>query len=214
MNYVLVENKTTVLLGPTSWKPRFIQSELNDLEVNYTISPAEPNGYLKINDQLEIYPVQLADPIFDPVFDEPAGPFWSFDNEIAIGNYNIVGRNIDSIKNSLKVVAAAERYRRECAGTQITINNITVSLSTDRDGRKTFQGLTTETTIAFKFSEGFIDITQADINNINATISNYVQQQFDWEKTIVDQIDNSTTREELQIVMNNIIPTQNNNSPT
>lgn len=209
MNYVLAENKTTILLGPISWKPRFIQSELDDLEVSFIVSPTEPNGYVYINDSLEIYPAEIADAVYDNIFEEPAGPFWSFKNEKAIGYYDIVPRNLIAINSSLKQLAAAERYRRECLGTQTTIGETVVSLYTDREGRRSYQGLTTETTISFKFPEGFVDISQLDIDNINSVISNYVQQQFDWEKDIVNRIDACNTHDELKALYNEIIPPVN-----
>ena len=48
-NYLLVENRQIVHLGPIPWRHRFIQSELDDLEVDFVV-PQSEQGYIKINE--------------------------------------------------------------------------------------------------------------------------------------------------------------------
>jgi hypothetical protein len=62
MNYLLVQNKQMVILGPITWRQRFIQTEINDLiddgelTIDYTV-PATEQGYINIGDGFEIFPV-------------------------------------------------------------------------------------------------------------------------------------------------------------
>jgi hypothetical protein len=51
-----------VILGPITWRQRFIQTEINDLiddgelTIDYTV-PATEQGYINIGDGFEIFPV-------------------------------------------------------------------------------------------------------------------------------------------------------------
>ena len=95
MNYLLVENRQSgnpsILLGPIVWKPRFIQSEIDDLEVDYKVPPAE-QGYIKINDNLEIIPViEATDAGEDPLYEGLAGPFYNYTDTTDTFHYNITG---------------------------------------------------------------------------------------------------------------------------
>ena len=204
MKYILVENQTSVLLGPFFWRQRFIQSELEDLEVDFTIPPVE-QGYIKINDTYEIFPVVESNtPSYDSVYETLGGPYFSYENNEASERYDLLNLDIGSVKNNLKQVAAGERYRKEVAGTTLVINGLTVSLQTDRDNRDKFNGLLAsigDASYTWKFNDGFVSLQLVDVQNIVNAIRGYIQSQFDWEKSICDSIDAANSIDELKALV-------------
>jgi hypothetical protein len=204
MNYVLVQNKQTILLGPIFWRHRFIQSELDDLEIEYVVSPVEPNEYVKINDELEIYPVTgLEVPEHHSDYQQLAGPFWTF-TDVAHGIYNVVDRPFDAIKNTLKAQVSAERYRKEIAGIKLTIQDTEVSVATDRDSRNIYtQKLVTmgDDVVQWKFSEAWLSLNKQELTQMLVDVNSHVQQQFDWESNIINQIDLAETVEQLKEIV-------------
>lgn len=206
MQYVLVENKSTVILGPIFWKQRFIQSELDDMEVTFTVSPTEPNEYVKINDTLEIFPVvDVVTPSYDSQYEQPSGPFWTFENNQAVATYGVAPKNIDAIKNELKAKAARLRYGKESSGIKLTIQNTEVSTATDRDSRNIYtQKLVVmgdTDTVLWKFKEAWLTLTKAELTELVSSVNNHVQAQYDWEANIVGQVDAATTVEELKAIV-------------
>jgi len=205
MVYVLVENKTTVILGPIEWRQRFIQSELDNLDIDFTISPSEPNSYLKIDDNIEIYPVHnYVTPDHDALYQQLAGPFWSFEDLKATPSFEVIDRNIDHVRGDLRGIVAAERYRRESLGTKVTIQGQEVTVDTSRQNRNTLPQaflLMSETdTLNWKFPEGFVNLTYADIEAVVRTGALYIQEQFNWEVAKNAELDTCVTKEQLQSV--------------
>jgi hypothetical protein len=197
MNYLLVQNKQMVILGPITWRQRFIQTEINDLiddgelTIDYTV-PATEQGYINIGDGFEIFPVELTTPAFDPIYEELSGPFWTYENNTAYGSYTVVQLSIERIKGHLKQVVSAERYRKQNLGTTVAIANTTFSVSTDTNTINSLLSLANTTgtdTINYKSPNGFISLTGADIQNIVNQIHDYIQTQFNWEKTTNETID-------------------------
>ena len=125
-------------LGPIEWRHRFIQSELDDLEVSFTVPPAE-QGYIKINDNFEIFPV--GEPVgesLDPNFEQPIGPTWQFvDVEkvldenpqqravvivpTAIPTYGKQDKDLGEIRTTVNSLVASIRYNKEQAGTKVIL---------------------------------------------------------------------------------------------
>ena len=206
MQYLLVENKQTVLLGPIFWRHRFIQSEIDDLDIDYTVPPVEPNSYVKISDELEVYPISdLLTPQYDPTFEQMAGPFWNFDNQVATGYYTVVPKELEAIKNDLRSLAASERYRKEVAGVQVTVQNTTVTVDTSREGRNIFvqkYTLMADTdTVQWKFPETWLTLTRSELGTVVSASATHFQRQFDWESSIVAQIASAVDADELKSIV-------------
>lgn len=204
MQYVIVENKQSILLGPMDWRVRMFQSELDDLEIDFQLSPSEPLQYQKITDEVEIYPVVAVNvPDLNPTYEHLAGPFWSFDNYEAVGTYTVHTSEIDVIKGNLKNLAAAERYRRQNLGTTIDIGGQTIFVGTDIDSLNKYVSLLNAVgseTINYKSNVGFISLGQSDLQSIVDTINSYIQTQFNWELETSQMIDNSGSVEELKAI--------------
>lgn len=210
MQYLLVQNRTTVLLGPIDWRPRFIQSELNDLmdsgdlTVKYTV-PSSEQGYVNIGDGIEIFPVNMTIPAHDLNYQYLSGPFYTYDStNVAQGTYTVNDLDINSVKSNLKQVVAAQRYIKQISGTTVTVANTTFSVGTDTDTLNQFVSLSNATginTINYKSPNGFISVTGTDIQSIVNQINTYIQEQFTWEMTTGQAIDAASDVTTLQTLV-------------
>ena len=203
MNYILTENKT-VLLGPISWKPRFLQSELDDLEVDYKISPIE--GYTKINDELEIFPITSAfAPDHDSNFETISGPYYTFTDTEASQIYTKIDLDINSIKYNLKSIVTDYRYKIENDGTKITIQDLEVTIDTARGNRDIFVQkflLMNDTDIVeWKFPEGWLTLSKHELGSVVAAGNDCIQNAFVAEKLKNDEIDACDTIIQLKLVV-------------
>lgn len=232
-NYILVENRQIVHLGPIPWRHRFIQSELDDLEVSFTVSPAEM-GYVRINDNIEIFPVgEAIGDAGDSKWEDPVGPTWSFvEEEIelprpeympeemrtpttwkreAIPTWSKQDKPLDQVKGFINNDVAAKRYVKEAAGTQVEIRpGVTVTADTSRDGRaifvQVFATMADNATVDWKFPEGWFTITKAELGAVIAGGFTYIQSQFDWEKGFTDRVDAATTIPALKAIYDELNP--------
>ena len=197
MNYLLVQNRQTVILGPINWRQRFIQTEINDLVdagelTNTYYIPATEQGYIDIGEGFEIFPVNLTTPSVDLTYQHLAGPFWTYENNVATGTYTPYDLDIDAVKANLKGIAASERYRRQLLGTTATVADVSFFVSTDTGTLNQFVSLVASVgtnTVNYKSPVGFISLTGSDFQIIVDTINNYIQTQFNWEMTTEQTID-------------------------
>jgi len=210
MLYLLVQNKTTVLLGPMSWRQRFIQSEINDLvdagdlSTAYQVPPAE-QGYVDLGDGFEIFPIVASTGTdHDPIYQALAGPYYTYDSNLASESYTVLDQSLDSVKQNLRPVVAAERYRRENAGTSVTVQDQQVTVDTSRDNRNTlvqaFLLMSETDTVNWKFPEGFLNLTYADIESVVSAGATYIQTQFNWEVDKLAEIDAAADIPALQAI--------------
>lgn len=204
--YILVENRTTVLLGPLSWRPRFIQSELNDIEIRYTV-PFTEQGYIKVNDTplIEIFPVaEVISPSIDPLSESLSGPIYTYADNVAIETWGKVTKDLASIKHNLKQMIAAARYIKEVKGTTATIQGQTVTIDTARGSRDIFVQqyllLPVDGTTTWKFPEMWLTLSKTDLGSCVAAGVAHVQGAFDWEQTLCADIDNATDISTLQTI--------------
>lgn len=202
MKYVLVQDKQYVLLGPIEWRPRMIQSEIDDLDIPWRV-PVVEQGYISITDHYEIFPVvSIIEPNYQTDFEELSGPFYTFNNNEATATYIPVNLSIEQIQSNLKSKVSAERYRREIAGTTVNINGVDYNIETDRNNRPKWVHLATLTgPTNWKFNNEFVSLTNQDANLILNSINSHVQNQFDWEKNMFNEIDRKTSIEELKLIV-------------
>lgn len=211
MDYIIVENKTIVLLGPTSWKQRFIQSEFNSLEIPYTVPPAE-QGYINVDQVIgngsftgiEIFPiVNVIKPAIDSNHQSYAGPFYTYFNNAATMTYEVLDNHIDSVKGKLKDRVAEQRWEKQNAGTTVTINSVVIPVGTDKSSLHFWHTMSDSIqtgSINYKTPSGFVTLCAADVTIIFQVIHDFIQQQFNWEQSVWSQIDAATTTDELKSI--------------
>lgn len=227
MQFIISQNKQTVILGPVDWKSRFIQSEFDELYENgdisfqYKVPPVE-QGYLNVGEGYEIFPItDIISPDIDTNFEQPIGPFYTYSQPtdesgntintwVSTATYEKTDRSISEIKSTVKSVAASLRYTKENAGTKVNVQNTMVTVDTSREGRAIFvQAYTTMSdtdVIGWKFPEGWLNLSKGDLGIcVNSGVA-YVQSQFAWEQNIDDQVDNAVTIDELKTIYNSIFP--------
>ena len=214
MQYILVQNKQTLLLGPMDWRPRFFQSEINDLIDNGDLTtdwkspPIEP-GYVDLGNGFEIFPVvESIKPSIDDDFEQHAGPFFTYDKDGAHESYTTIPHSIDTVKSNLKNLAAKVRHHKENnLNTKVTVktNGKIVTIDTSRENRhqllhKHLALQDKDQLINFKAPEGWVKLNKNDFNNILFAIDRHIQTHFDWEYDTHAKIDSTSTIDELKII--------------
>lgn len=211
MQYILVQNKQTLLLGPMDWRPRFFQSEINDLVDNGDLTtdwiapPVEP-GYVNLGNGFEIFLVlETSKPDFDNDFSQLAGPYFTYDSEGAYESYSIIDHSIDTVKNNLKDLAGKVRQHKENVTdtiAKISVQNKTVSVDVKKDVHtlihKHYAMNDFATPVKVKFNEGWMQLTKQDLSKIISETNLHVQKHADWEYNIHNKIDATSTIVDLK----------------
>ena len=210
MKCIIVKNRSQVLLGPIDWKPFFIQTEFNDLNIPFNV-PSTEQGYINVdavlqsNTGIEIFPV-FSDTTPSPAntfYQEYAGPYYSYnDDNTANIFYNVINSSPAYVASKLQNAVADERYKREIAGNTVVIANTTFEIDTSREVRQhyitTHYGMPANSAINFKTKHGrFIKISKNNLAMVINAAFNHVQSQFDWEANVVSQIATAQTIDDL-----------------
>lgn len=210
--YILVENKTSILLGPMSWRPRFIQSELNDIDIAYTV-PFTEQGYIKVSDTplIEIFPVvEVISPSIDSLSEKLSGPTYTYNNNTATETWGKDTKDLESIKQNLKQMIAVLRYTNEVKGTTAVVQGQTVTIDTARGSRDIFVQqyllLPVNGTTNWKFPETWLTLTKTDLELCVSAGVSHVQGAFNWEQSLCTEIDAASTILELQTIHINTFP--------
>jgi hypothetical protein len=204
--YVLI-HKDRVLVGPRDWnRPMFVNA-IQKLNLEPGLLPRKNPTDLPITFDADTYitKARMEIPEHNAKTETYYGPFWDFaDVNLALGSYRVKERPIDSIREILIREAAQVRYDKEVAGTTATIQDTEVSLDTSRDGRNIFIQKYTlmgdAETVNWKFPEGWLTLTKTELGTVVAAGSAHIQGAFDWEKSIVEQIQAAETAAELDAI--------------
>lgn len=207
--YVLTQNDQ-VILGPIQWNSRMFESAIeDDAETLVKIAPSDKDLLPLVYDNG--VKIRLADevrPEINAKIQCYDGPAWAFTDTVGTATYFAVDKNIDLVRGELKNILAAERYRREVAGTTAVIQGQTVTVDTMRGTRDVFVQqfllLPDTGTSEWKFPEGWLVLTKSDLGACVAAGVSHVQSQFGWEALLVAQIDAAPTLTELDAL--EIIP--------
>jgi hypothetical protein len=201
-SYALFDNET-LINGPRSWNFRSFESSLEDeFEIDYQLPMSKTDdSIIEITSNIKIYPTQLTYEELNANIQFHNGPFWTFDNGYAIGNYVAQDKSLDQLKNELKEKVTANRYRKENTYIPVEIQNTTVSVDISRGEREIYVLklilMADEETINWKFPETWLDLTKIDLGTIVLTGATYIQDQFNWEKDRHANINSAVTIEEL-----------------
>lgn len=199
--YAVVYNDR-VIVGPMDWNRAIFQGSLEKENVMAGIPRVAPETlpYI-INEDARIALVEEQRPEINPMVEYYYGPQWDLSGDKAVAVYEAVDTLVDFARDNFKTKAAEARWKKETAGTKINIQGTEVSLDTSRDGRNIFiqkYSIMTEEEVAnWKFPEGWLTLTKSDLGSIVSAGSSYIQNCFDWEKTINDEINAATSKEEL-----------------
>lgn len=195
MKYILVENRTTVLLGPMFWNQRMFQSELDDIEIPYKV-PSIEQDYIEIckDPLIEMFPiVEVIAPDFNSLTEHLSGPWYTYENNQAIETWGKDSKDLESIRGFLRPLLAEARYNKEVGGTPISIQDQIFTIDTARGTRDSLAQqyllLPDEGTINWKFPEGWVSMSKAEFSTCVDACAKHVQNCFDWERITLTGIE-------------------------
>lgn len=206
MQFVIVHNGF-VTLGPKTWNKLMFEEELRDeCEVEYTLPTRNNEGTpFVINANTKILKVVSIDPPpMNGKTQRLEGPFWNFTADTAKMSYTVVDLPIDMVKARIKEEAAAKRYQKEISGIKMTIQGQEVTVDTARGSRDifldTYNVMADDSTINWKFPEGWFTLSKAELGSIVAAGIAHIQACFDWEMQKAAEIDGHTALVDLDAV--------------
>lgn len=200
--YALV-NAETVLSGPRDWNGAFFQDVLNRNGIEDKLIPREtPELPFHINETTRIVKVDIKkDENIDTLVQYHRGPLWEINKDSVTAIYETLEIPLEFAKGNFKTLIAAKRYDKEVSGTKITIKNKEVTLDTSREGRNIFVQkyllMNDGDTVNWKFPEGWLVLTKAELGTVVSAGENHIQNAFNWEKNLTDQIDAATSIQDL-----------------
>jgi len=199
----VIVNSGSVILGPMPWRKLFFENTLkDDLEIDITL-PQTHTGVYDIDANTKILPVVISqEPVFNSKTERLNGPFWTITTTEATGSYTVESLPIEAVKNALKAKIAENRWKKEIDGVKVTIQGTEITALTDRTERNVYlQAYQLGNTGAtWKFDEGWLVLSNAELLTIVNAIMGHVQTCFAWESGKVQEIENATTLEALDLI--------------
>jgi hypothetical protein len=205
--YLLIEkthdNMDFVHLGPMNWRPSFFQSVLrDDLDIEFKVPLSNDRGEaIIVNDIARIIPVIDIGITseYNPKIQRLVGPKYNFSETSAEMYYDVEDKTVEVVKEELKPIIAANRYRYEVKGTTVIIQDKQLSVLTTREDRGLYLQAYQlgKDGVNWKFGSEFLTLSNADLATIVEAVSVHVQSVFDWESAKIAAIDACTTLEEL-----------------
>jgi hypothetical protein len=205
MAYAIV-HKGRVIVGPLAWAQKYYTDVLkirHRITANIPGKAPEDLPYV-IDENTKIHAVEENKPEVDLMTQYHYGPLWDLTGDVVVANYEVREQTIEDARNNFRALAAHERYKKEIAGTKVTVQDTEVTVDTTREGRAAFVQkyslMGNDDTVNWKFPEGWLTLTKTDLAAVVTAADAYVQGVFDWEKTINDEIDAAETAEELHAI--------------
>lgn len=196
MEIALIYNNS-LILGPIGCNVRMINSELEELEVEETITPQSyTNLPIHFSDGLtHLLLIEKDIPSHDPKYHNVGNFTWQIIEENGVPSkvllsYPIVNKTLEEVKEIRKQEIAPYRREKENTTITLTLNGIEVEVSTSREERL----LLASKLIAapgphnFKFQNTWLEITTEQLQTIVSEIDAKVQEAFDWELTKLQEI--------------------------
>ena len=203
--YAIVHNNFVILTQP-NWNTRMFTSILEEeCGINRRILLADEQTLpMILNENTKILKVYLNTPEYNPKIEWLDGPNYTVTEDNVVANYTVKPLDLTIAKGNLIDKLPALRYEKEKKSIDITVQDLNLNISTDRETRSTFTNKLLaigENTINFKFQEGWLNLSKADLEYIIQQIDFAVQEAFDWELSKTNEINSCKTLEEI----NNIV---------
>lgn len=201
-----IKHKNKIVLGPLEWNKKYFEKVLKirhsiDTELPFRSPLTVP---LVIDENTSIHEAIVNQPDFDRMTQAYHGPFWDVSNSVIIANYEVHDLTIDSTRDNFRALAAAERYKKEISNIKVEVQGIEVTVDTSRDGRNIFfqkvMTMSDDSTVNWKFPEGWLTLTKAELELVVQAGADHIQEAFDWENSINNQINTAVTVEELYTI--------------
>ena len=209
MEIALIHNNS-LELGPMGFNVRYINSELEDLEVEERISPQSYTDLpIHFSDGLtHLLPIEKVVPENNPKYHNIGNFTWEIikENEVPIKvllTYPIIDKTLEEVKELRKQEVSPYRREKESTTISVNLNGTSVEVSTSREERLL---LASKLSAApgphnFKFSNTWLEITTEQLQTIVSEIDVKVQEAFDWELSKLQEIDACETIESVYDVV-------------
>lgn len=203
------------LQGRAIWGPRpwssFSIEQVVEFQAGKTIylSPTQPHlGVLDESIGLTILQVdENTKPPYDPVFEQLAGP--SYNNNVEQQKTSLVWTVVEEFVPyaliKLKNEVANRRWNRETSGVDVEIDGKQYKFDTSRAGRERLiiQSLIDQP-FNWKLGNDWVSLTPEKAKQVVASINDHVQNAFEWEAKIVEQINRCETIEQAKDIYRNL----------
>jgi hypothetical protein len=197
--------KDRVIAGPMFWNRGIFEGALAKEGINVFLPSADADKFpLIINEDAKILSADERYPQINQIFEYYYGPLWEITDTLAIANYEVRDNTLETSKENFKKHIANKRWYKENVLLSLTLQEKNVNVSCKREDRDVFLQkyiLMSETdSVEWKFSQIWLTLSKEEIKEIITVIDQHVQSCFNWEKTIIEQIDAATTKEELLLI--------------
>jgi hypothetical protein len=195
--YALIHNNQ-IQVGPRDWNYTFFLDYLEEETLISSTLPRKAPGAAIITAEWKILPItEVVWPDeFNPVFEDPVGPFWTIHDDHITGIYTKRDSDLDGIRGTLKNIVANNRYAVEVGNLEYTFaDGEKVGLYTDRETRaiylQTLTILPDGETASFKFVNGKFrsNVTKSELSEIVTLGMNHIRSVFEWELSKTVEID-------------------------
>lgn len=201
MQYVIMENGH-VIWGIRDWNFRSMEScILDDCELTVQLPISEPNTFIDVSDNVKIYPAIYSEPSYNSKVQQLSGPFWTVVDNVAIGTFVVVDKDINIVRDELKKRVAANRYRDETKDINLNIQGTDIIVEGDRTNKITIISMTSlmddVTPYNFKFpkSNNWLPMMKSDMVTLINSFVTQTQGAFNWEAAKIAEIDAATFEE-------------------
>lgn len=209
MEIALIHNNS-LELGPMGFNVRYINSELEDLELDDRISPQSYKDLpIHFSDGLtHLLPLEKEIPSHDPKYHNVGNFTWEVieENDVPVKvklTYPILDKTLEEVKYIRKQEVKPERQQKENQVLSLTINNTDVQVLTSREERLLLSSklIASPGTHFYKFANTWLEITEQDLQYIINEIDSVVQSAYNWELQKLEEIDACATIDEVYSVV-------------
>jgi hypothetical protein len=204
MEIALIHNNS-LILGPMGYNVRMINSELEELEVEETITPSSYTDLpIHFTDNLtHLLPLEKEVPSHDPKYHNVGNFSWEIIEENGVPTkvlltYPITDKTLEEVKELRKQEVSPYRREKENTTIAVSVNDTAVEVSTSREERIL---LAVPGPHNFKFKNTWLEITTEELQYILNQIDVKVQEAFDWELAKLQEIDACETIDEVYDVV-------------
>jgi hypothetical protein len=196
-----------VIIGPMAWRPRYFSTVLSEeLDQDVLIMDSdEARVPYNVLTGIRIRRCSIEKEDVNSKIETHSGPTIVYESDgTATAQWTKINKNIDVVRNELKQQLATNRWQKEELGTTVIIQGTEVSIDTRRTFRDIFIQkyllMSEGETVDWKFPEGWLTLSKSELGLVVATGAQYVQDQFNWESSVTDQIDSASTLQELDAI--------------
>jgi len=211
-------HKNRVIVGPKEWNRAFFTFSLKSVVPGNVLLPRTPSDDIIpmiINADTKIVKAEVIKDEFNPMTQGLSGPYWTINDDTVTAEYRATDMPLESARQNFKNLAASERYNQEISGAKTVIQNVEVTINTNRGSRDIFVQkyllMSEADIIGWKFPEAWLNLSKSDLGQVVKAGEDHVQSCFVWEKAICDQIDAAQSAEELLTIT--IVEPQGNTQP-